>query len=137
MSDPRAKARLIHLPASGLLAAIHLYRRLVSPMLPVFCGPSAGCRFEPSCSLYAAEAVRRHGAVRGAWLSICRIAKCHPLHPGGFDPVPLYAEAEGIEELPFAAKALAGSSDTPKASMHGSPRANRASFRPRCVRCHP
>ncbi|MGD1031599.1 MAG: membrane protein insertion efficiency factor YidD [Opitutaceae bacterium] len=112
----------MQLPSKGLLAAIHGYRRLVSPMLPVFLGSSAGCRFEPSCSAYAAEAVTRHGAVRGAWLSACRIAKCNPLHPGGFDPVP-------------PAKALAGPSGTHKASMGGS--AIRASHRPRCVRCHP
>lgn len=118
---------LINLPSRGLLFSIRLYRRVLSPMLPAFSGPSAGCRFEPSCSLYAAEAVRRHGAARGAWLSVCRIAKCNPFHPGGFDPVPV---------SPIA-KALAGSPDKRKASLRVSAGANRASFRPRCVRCHP
>jgi putative membrane protein insertion efficiency factor len=91
---PPAAARsvfsfFISLPSNGLLAVIHSYQRLVSPMLPGFFGPSAGCRFEPSCSCYAAEAVRRHGAIRGAALTLFRIARCNPLSSGGLDPVPL------------------------------------------------
>lgn len=78
----------IILPSKVLLAAIYLYKRLVSPMLPGFFGPSAACRFEPSCSCYAAEAVSRHGAVRGAALTLFRIARCNPLSSGGLDPVP-------------------------------------------------
>jgi putative membrane protein insertion efficiency factor len=58
------------------------YQVMVSPLLP----PS--CRFTPSCSQYALEAVTRHGALRGSWLAACRLARCHPFHPGGFDPVP-------------------------------------------------
>lgn len=69
-----AKALLL-----GLLAAWQL---LVSPLL----GPA--CRFEPSCSRYAAEAVRRHGPLRGSGMAARRLARCHPFHPGGFDPVP-------------------------------------------------
>ncbi len=65
-----------------LLAAIGLYRWLLSPLL----GPT--CRFHPSCSSYADEAIRRHGALRGSGLAARRIARCHPFHPGGFDPVP-------------------------------------------------
>ena len=58
------------------------YRYAVSPML----GPH--CRFHPSCSAYALEALGRHGALRGAWLTLLRLTRCHPWHPGGHDPVP-------------------------------------------------
>jgi uncharacterized protein len=63
-------------------AFIRGYQLLVSPLLP----PS--CRFTPSCSQYALEAVSRYGALRGSWLAARRLARCHPFHPGGFDPVP-------------------------------------------------
>ncbi len=65
--------------AAGLLLA---YKRFVSPLLP------AACRFHPTCSEYAREAVLKHGLLRGAGLSLRRLARCHPFHPGGFDPVP-------------------------------------------------
>lgn len=66
-----------------LVFAIRLYQRLVSPLL----GPR--CRFYPSCSSYAIEALERHGAVRGTWLAARRVCRCHPLNEGGFDPVPV------------------------------------------------
>ncbi|HUX43020.1 MAG TPA: membrane protein insertion efficiency factor YidD [Rectinemataceae bacterium] len=65
-----------------LLFLISVYRKLISPMLP----PS--CRFYPTCSAYAYEAISKYGPGKGSWLAIRRILRCHPLNPGGFDPVP-------------------------------------------------
>jgi putative membrane protein insertion efficiency factor len=65
-----------------LLALLAGYRLLLSPLL------GASCRFYPSCSAYAVEAVERHGALRGSWLAAKRLLKCHPWHAGGVDPVP-------------------------------------------------
>ena len=74
--------------ASAAAALIRLYQRTASPALAVILGPSCGCRFYPSCSHYALEAVSAHGTLRGGWLAAVRIMKCTPLHPGGHDPVP-------------------------------------------------
>jgi putative membrane protein insertion efficiency factor len=65
-----------------LIGAIRIYKLAISPLLP------PACRFYPSCSAYAAQAIEDHGALRGSWLGLRRLLKCHPLHPGGFDPVP-------------------------------------------------
>ena len=65
-----------------LIALVTAYRYMLSPML------GRHCRFYPSCSAYAVEALERHGALRGAWLAVKRLARCHPWHPGGYDPVP-------------------------------------------------
>lgn len=73
-------------PARALTAPIAVYRRWISPALP------DRCRFYPSCSAYAVEALRVHGAARGIWLTIKRLARCQPFHPGGFDPVPPAAD---------------------------------------------
>ena len=66
---------------SALIALFKLYKAGISPLLP----PS--CRFVPSCSEYAMEAVERYGAMRGSWKGIRRLLRCHPFHPGGYDPV--------------------------------------------------
>ena len=65
-----------------LIAVLRAYQYALRPML------GANCRFYPSCSDYAREALERHGATRGLWLSLRRVGRCHPYHPGGFDPVP-------------------------------------------------
>jgi uncharacterized protein len=69
-------------PRQLLALVIRGYQRFISPALP----PS--CRFYPSCSQYALEAVTRYGAIKGTWLATRRLVRCHPFHPGGFDPVP-------------------------------------------------
>ena len=75
----KALGRLLAWPLLGLVA---LYRVTISPWL------GANCRFEPSCSAYAMEALRAHGAFRGTWLTIRRIGRCHPWGGSGYDPVP-------------------------------------------------
>ena len=68
--------------AKGSLGALSFYRVAVSPYLP------PACRFFPSCSAYAAEAIERHGAMQGIWLATRRLLRCHPFHAVGYDPVP-------------------------------------------------
>lgn len=67
---------------SVLVALLRGYQYLFRPLL------GQNCRFLPSCSDYAIEAISRHGALRGSWLTVRRVARCHPWHPGGYDPVP-------------------------------------------------
>lgn len=67
---------------SFLVFLIRCYRLMLSPML------GRHCRFHPSCSEYALEALQRHGLLKGSWLALRRIGSCHPWHEGGFDPVP-------------------------------------------------
>ena len=66
----------------ALIAIIRFYQLAISPFTP----PS--CRFHPTCSHYGIEALKRFGPIKGSWLTAVRILKCHPFHPGGFDPVP-------------------------------------------------
>jgi len=63
------------------IAILRIYKRWISPVLP------SACRFHPTCSEYMLQAVETHGVVRGVWLGLKRLAKCHPFHQGGFDPV--------------------------------------------------
>jgi hypothetical protein len=70
-------------PRSLALGALRGYKRFVSPILP------PACRFSPTCSEYAAEAIEKHGVLRGGTLAVRRLVRCGPWHPGGYDPVPL------------------------------------------------
>ena len=79
---------LMALPSRALLAAIRVYQRTLSPALPVLTAGACVCRFAPSCSHYAAGAIRTHGAFAGTWLALRRLARCTPLSAGGLDPVP-------------------------------------------------
>ena len=74
---------------------IRTYQILLSPIL------GNNCRFYPNCSAYAVEAINQHGAMGGAWLAAKRITRCHPLHPGGFDPVPLRDEPTKVQNKPI------------------------------------
>jgi len=68
--------------ARALILLVRFYQRFIGPGLP------KACRFYPSCSSYAVEALSRHGAARGSWLTVRRLGRCHPFHPGGVDLVP-------------------------------------------------
>jgi putative membrane protein insertion efficiency factor len=70
------------------LGVLRVYKLAVSPILHTLAGPFGGCRFHPTCSVYAAEAVRRHGILRGSTIAVHRICRCHPWGECGEDPVP-------------------------------------------------
>ena len=72
-----------------LILLLRGYKRFVSPML------GQRCRFHPSCSTYTMEAIERFGVLRGGWLGVRRVGRCHPFHPGGYDPVPDDTPREG------------------------------------------
>ena len=71
-----------------IYALIRFYQWVISPVIHTICGPNSGCRFTPSCSQYFLEAAMKHGAIRGSWLGIKRICRCHPRGGFGPDPVP-------------------------------------------------
>lgn len=89
-----------------LIQLLRAYRYVLSPML----GPR--CRFHPSCSAYAQEALERHGLLRGLWLAARRLGRCHPWHPGGYDPVPPSAGAPASPAAPDGAEATPHRPDT-------------------------
>ncbi|MBQ3223937.1 MAG: membrane protein insertion efficiency factor YidD [Clostridia bacterium] len=65
-----------------LIWLVRGYKRFISPLLP------PACRFTPTCSEYALEAIQKYGALKGGWMALRRLLRCHPFHPGGYDPVP-------------------------------------------------
>lgn len=73
-------AGLQNILSTLLIGSVRLYQILLSPLL------GRQCRFEPSCSNYFIQAVRKYGPLKGAWRGLCRIGRCHPFHPGGYDP---------------------------------------------------
>ncbi|WP_420319394.1 membrane protein insertion efficiency factor YidD [Gorillibacterium massiliense] len=73
------KVRVMRIAAK---APVRFYRKFISPLKP----PT--CRFYPTCSQYALDAIEEYGAAKGSWMAVKRIGRCHPFHPGGFDPVP-------------------------------------------------
>ncbi|HLE00770.1 MAG TPA: membrane protein insertion efficiency factor YidD [Bdellovibrionota bacterium] len=76
-------------PAKAISLIFSLYRGFLSPLIHLLAGPGFGCRFQPTCSEYAHEALRLHGLVRGGLLSLKRLGRCHPFSsPSGYDPVP-------------------------------------------------
>lgn len=92
--QPVAPIRRPGLAARVLVAPIAVYRRFVSPLL----GPR--CRFYPTCSAYAVQALQQHGAVKGLWLAVRRLLRCHPWNPGGYDPVPPAGPGAGTQTTP-------------------------------------
>jgi uncharacterized protein len=94
--DPFTRVKRPTIAASVLMAPIIGYQKYLSPLKA-----APTCRFYPSCSSYALEALRVHGALRGSALAVARIAKCQPFHPGGFDPVPPAAESrsQNLDQL--------------------------------------
>ena len=101
----------------ALLAAIRFYSRAISPALP------PRCRFYPTCSAYAAEAIERHGAARGAWLALRRLLKCAPWHPGGVDPVPGHPPRAGTAEVSHSSSTAA---PVPASAAGGTRRPDRS-----------
>jgi uncharacterized protein len=76
-------------PRDRAIFALHgVYKYALSPLLHAIPGTAGGCRFQPTCSEYAALAVSEYGIVRGGWMALRRLLRCHPFHRGGFDPVP-------------------------------------------------
>jgi len=88
MTRKRLVRAVSSFPVWALIVLIAVYQRTLSPVLPVLFGPGCGCRFTPTCSHYAAGALRTHGFFAGLVLAALRLVKCTPLHPGGLDPVP-------------------------------------------------
>ena len=86
-------------------AFVRLYQLTLSPLKQFFFGASCGCRFQPTCSCYAHAAFMRYGFWLGGWYALCRILRCHPWHPGGYDPLPGLKD-EDRQDMPAPLKSL-------------------------------
>lgn len=95
--EEQPHASLVHAPARMAAALVRAYQVVISPVIHFIGGPNAGCRFTPTCSEYAIQALQRHGLIRGGWLAARRVLRCHPWHPGGDDPVPLLVGSQKSE----------------------------------------
>ena len=88
-----------HLPRYLFVGLIHLYKRVLSPIKNALLGPGDCCRFHPTCSDYAIQSFKTHGVFRGLFLSLVRLSKCQPFHPGGIDPVkPVISRFQSMPE---------------------------------------
>nr|WP_253880365.1 membrane protein insertion efficiency factor YidD [Actinomadura rupiterrae] len=93
-----------------MIVLVRGYRRFLSPLL----GPT--CRFRPTCSAYGLKALQEHGALRGSWLTVRRIARCHPFNPGGYDPVPPRRDRATAPDAPSGAGPREQAAEPPKTS---------------------
>jgi len=96
MSDGSSYRWLLNVPKHLLIFAVRLYRWIISPAQTFLFGTTGGCRFTPTCSVYAIDAIREHGAINGTPLAAKRICRCHPWGHCGHDPVPGKKSAEAI-----------------------------------------
>lgn len=100
----RAASTLARLPMLAAVGVVRLYQRTLSPVLPIVTLGGCACRFSPTCSHYAVEALQTHGLLAGAWLALRRLVRCTPLSAGGLDPVPATVRraraCRAIEPLP-------------------------------------
>lgn len=86
-----------------LILAVRMYRWTVSPLLTAIFGPQSGCRYTPTCSAYAIEALQKHGAGTGTWLTAKRLCRCHPWGGCGHDPVPEKKDPLTLSPIPSSA----------------------------------
>jgi len=90
--------RRVNVAQTAMIWVIKVYQMTLSPVLTFLCGPFSGCRFTPTCSRYAIDAIEKHGCLRGGWLAIKRISRCHPWGGQGHDPVPPARDVRRADE---------------------------------------